>query len=70
MKDPQELYNLKRMLDKELAAEKKPKYLARLRLDNQSYLAVLSNALVLVQEDESGNPIKWVILGNDTLNKQ
>ncbi len=37
------------------------KYIAKLRLSNNKYLAVLSNALVIVTEDENGKPVRWHI---------
>jgi hypothetical protein len=37
------------------------KYIAKLRLSKNKYLAVLSNALVIVTEDENGNPVRWNI---------
>lgn len=37
------------------------KYIAKLRLSNNQYLAVLSNALVIVTEDANGKPVRWHI---------
>lgn len=41
------------------------KYIAKLRLSNNKYLAVLSNALVIVTEDTNGNPIRWAIFESE-----
>ena len=41
------------------------KYIAKLRLSNNKYLAVLSNALVIVTEDANGNPIRWNIFESE-----
>lgn len=39
------------------------KYEAKLRLSKNQYLAVLDTALVIVTEDDNGNPVKWAIFG-------
>lgn len=37
------------------------KYIAKLRLSKNQYLAVLNKALVIVTEDVNGNPVRWHI---------
>lgn len=37
------------------------KYLAKYKLSKNQYLAVLSEALVIVTTDDNGNPIRWAI---------
>lgn len=37
------------------------KYIAKLRLSKDQYLAIMDNALVIVTEDENGNPVRWNI---------
>lgn len=37
------------------------KYEAKLRLNDRQYLAVLSNALVIVTTDKNGEPIRYAI---------
>lgn len=36
-------------------------YIAKLRLSDNQYLAVLNNALVIVTEDADGKPVRWHI---------
>lgn len=40
-------------------------YEAKLRLNKRQYLAVLSGALVIVTENDKGEPIRWAIFGED-----
>ena len=40
-------------------------YEAKLRLNSRQYLAVLSGALVIVTEDDKGEPIRWAIFGEE-----
>lgn len=40
-------------------------YEAKLRLNSRQYLAVLSGALVIVTENDKGEPIRWAIFGEE-----
>ena len=40
---------------------KNTEYKAKLRLNDRQYLAVLSNALVIVTTNEKGDPIRYAI---------
>ena len=37
------------------------KYIAKLRLSKDQYLAIMDNALVIVTEDANGKPVRWHI---------
>lgn len=40
---------------------KKMEYIAKLRLNDRKYIAVLEGALAIVTENEKGEPIRWAI---------
>lgn len=35
------------------------KYIAKLRLSKDQYLAIMDNALIIVTEDADGKPVRW-----------